>query len=119
MKSFSIYSREQLPVNFKYPLNYLMLAKDTSTIDSIPHFGWWFEDAQSETGVLAYSLRLEHVKGLNLIPFAQFFDWAAYFDGNDTSGNPKVYVLDLGDLPHYVVLDDFDDWLDKAKNHYF
>lgn len=117
--SFSVYSKEQLPINFTYPDSFLELSENTSVLGSVSNFSWWFEDAQSETGRLAYTLRNEHSNGLNLIPFARLFDWAAYFDGDDTSGDPKVYVLDLGDLPHCVELKNFDEWLDKAKNHCF
>ena len=116
--TFSVYSKEQLPTGFNYPVTYLQLAQDTSALDAIPYFAWWFEDASTEGGELAYFCR-NCVEGMNLIPFARNGDWAANFDGNDTSGDPKVYVLDLGDLPHCVELKNFDDWLDKAKNHYF
>lgn len=50
-----------------------------------------------------------------MIPFARLFDWAAYFDGDDITGNPKVYVFDLGDMPHHVCFKDFSEWLENAS----
>ena len=115
--TFSVYSKEQLPIGFHYPATYLQLAKDTSSLDSIPYFAWWFKDAENSLpDLLDIYFELTQVK--NVLPFARNGDWAACFDLTDTTGDPRVLVFDLGDA-HCVELKNFDDWLDKAKNHCF
>ena len=110
---FKPYPCDILPQGFKYPSNYLALLDDTSSLNLLSNFHWWFINAESEAGKLAYELRKKN--GLNLIPFARLFDWAAYFDGYDITGNPKVYVFDLGDMPHHVCFKDFSEWLENAS----
>lgn len=113
VNNFKPYSSNILPTGFKYPAKYLALSSDISLLNLIPNFQWWFIDADSEAGELAYELRKKN--GLNLIPFAQLFDWAAFFDGDDLTGNPMVYVYDLGDMPHHVTFKNFSEWLENAS----
>jgi hypothetical protein len=112
VENFKPYSSDILPQGFKYPIRYLALSNDIAPLSTIPNFRWWFINSENEVGKLAYELRKN---GLNLIPFAQLFDWAAYFDGDDTTGNPMVYVFDLGDMPYHMIFKDFSEWLEKAS----
>lgn len=113
VESFTPYSSDILPQGFKYPSEYLALSKDTSSLSTIPNFRWWFISSENERGKLSYEMRKKN--GLNLIPFARYFDWAAYFDGEDTTGKPMVYVFDLGDMPYHIIFKDFSEWLEKAS----
>lgn len=118
-KNFKPYPIEILPDGFIYPARYLQLANCTKTVYSDEYFQWWFQDAETEGGKLSYELRNDKIKGFNLIPLAKNGDWMAYFDGNDHSGDPKVIVVDLGDLPFYMTCENFTDWLAKAEQDYW
>lgn len=113
---FNPYSSEQLPAGFKYPEKYLDL---TSAFDLPSDFAWWFQDANTEGGELSWSLRRSYggwvgLEGRNLIPFAQLNDDAAFFDGDDLDGDPRVIVIDLGNKERVYELSGFDAWLNDA-----
>lgn len=113
---FTPYPLNLLPNGFKYPEKYLQLSDHLYFSDA---FIWWFEDADTEGGKLAWKLRLSYrewknIGERNLIPFAQLNDDAAFFDGDDTSGDPKVIVIDLGNKQRMYELDNFDIWLREA-----
>lgn len=118
-KSFKPYPVEILPKKFIYPTLYLKLADNTATVQSDEYFQWWFEDAFNEGSKLSYRLRNDNIEGLNLVPFAQNGDWLANFDGDDHSGDPKVIVIDLSDLPFHMICENFADWLTKAEQDYW
>lgn len=118
-KSFKPYPAEILPKGFIYPTRYLELADNTATVQSDEYFQWWFEDADNEGSKLAYRFRNDKIEGLNLVPFAQNGDLLANFDGDDHSGNPRVVIVDLGNLPFHLFFDNFDDWLAKAEQDYW
>ncbi|WP_330961314.1 hypothetical protein [Photobacterium sp. 53610] len=113
---FSPYNANLLPVGFEYPDKYLNI----SAHNNLPNgFVWWFEDANTEGSKLAWELRSAYkdwfnIGDRNLIPFAQFNDDVAFFDGNDTTGNPRVIVIDLGNKKRSYELLDFDVWLCEA-----
>ncbi|MFB6349235.1 hypothetical protein ACFBZI_07360 [Moraxella sp. ZJ142] len=119
--SFSPYPQQMLLEGFSYPQSYLKLSQDTSTINwsSQYLFPWWFEDHGTEGAELAYRFRKSDsdIVGLNLIPFAQNGDWEAYFNADDTSGNPQVIVIDLSDTKYVSYCDDFDSWLKMAEQN--
>lgn len=106
---FCVYEKALLPKNFQYPKLYLELSMGKATLDQETRGAWCFIDASSELGKLQYKLRQK--KGLNLIPFARLFDWAAFFDGDDSNGDPKIHIFDLGDMEHHIILKNFDEWL--------
>ncbi|SIO96656.1 hypothetical protein [Vibrio spartinae] len=115
-KKFTLYTTSILPSGFKYPEHYIQLSKG---IDFPENFIWWFEDANMEGGELAWNLRMKykewkHIGERNLIPFAQLNDDAAFFDGDDTTGNPRVIVIDLGNKQRSYELESFEDWLNDA-----
>ena len=116
-KEFTTYSNKILPSGFQYPVKYLNISKG---IDFPRQLVWWFDDAETEGGKLSWELRLNHndwkaVGGRELIPFAQLNDDAAFFDGTDLSGNPRVIVIDLGNKGRSYELNNFEDWLIEAQ----
>lgn len=115
-KTFRTYDIERLCPGFKYPSKYLELAKLNDLPDNFP---WWFDDADTEGGQLSLKLRGSYdswvgVGRKNLIPFAQLNDDAAFFDGDDLSGDPKVIVIDLGNKERAYELQNFEAWLHDA-----
>ena len=119
--NFNPYPKDLLPTKFIYPVKYLEISENPKLVSHNKdyHFRWWFEDAVNEGSKLSYRLRNDKIEGLNLVPFAQNGDWLANFDGDDTSGNPRVVVVDLGDLPFHMICEDFADWLTKAEQDYW
>jgi len=113
---FCTYSFGQLPAGFKYPSRYLEFAQ---SVDLPKDFSWWFNDASTEGGQLFWKLRGSFgswvgLGGRNLIPFAQLNDDAAFFDGDDLSGDPKVIVIDLGNKDRVYERPNFEAWLSDA-----
>lgn len=116
---FTPYPKEMLPSGFKYPKSYLDLSQSTNTInyDEKYFFPWWFEDYGTEGAEIAYRYRKFNSSiSNNAIPFANYGEWEAYFDGDDISGNPKVIVVNLENTENYEVFTDFDTWLKEAEN---
>ena len=120
-KKFNTYPLNLLPCGFDYPIEYLKISANPKLVhhDKDHEFRWWFEDFGTESADLAYKYRNYDTPTLNLIPFAQNGEWIANFDGNDQSGNPKVVVVDHGDLPFHMIFEDFSDWLTKAEQDYW
>lgn len=113
-KNFKIYSNSVLPKGFKYPKEYVELSKNMEPLEKIPYFLWWFEDCHDEDLLIEIN-SLKNLTGIdNLISFARDGDWAACFDITDCSGEPKVYVFDLGNKANRYLTDSFKDWLDKV-----
>ena len=117
-KSFKPYPQEMLPKGFKYPESYLKLSQSTESIipDEELGFPWGFDNYGTEGAALSYEYRNHDFPELNLVPFAHCCEWIAYFDGNDHSGNPRVFVVDLTDLSAHCWCKDFDEWLTDAIN---
>ena len=109
--NFKPYLNQELPIGFKYPKSYLNLSMDLHELNAIPYFSWWFSDALEP---------LEEIKDIyynltgnkDLIEFARDGDWAACFDLTDYSGNPKVFVYDLGNKNNFYEKENFDQWLE-------
>lgn len=115
-KSFTPYADEILPPGFKYPKRYLDMSKG---IGMTEYTGWDFGNSDTEAGQHGLSLQGHYnrwaiVRGRFLIPFAQCMDDAAFFDGCDTSGDPKVIVLDLGNKERGFELENFDAWVEMT-----
>lgn len=102
-----------LPIKFIYPIKYLEISENPKLVNHNKgyHFRWWFEDANSDVSKLSYKYRNDKIEGFNLIPFANNGEWEAYFDGDNHSGNPRVIVVDLSDLPFHMICENFADWL--------
>ena len=115
---FKSYDPEILPEGFSYPQAYLDLEK---TFRPLKYFMWWLLDSRSELGQLAWELRIHYkTKGWKYfsdtdpIPFARDGDWAAFFNGNDHSGNPAIVVADLGNKENSYKMANFEVWYDNA-----
>ena len=114
-KKFKPYSEDVLPKNFTYPQRYLDMACGKEEKLAI----WRCKDAGTPGGDLAWKLRKKYTEWKNignreLIPLAQLNDWAAFFDGDCNTGNPKVIVIDLGNKRNSYELADFDAWYMQA-----
>lgn len=118
----------RLPKNFVLPESYINLMKRNDFIDIEP---WSFLYDDMNDFLNYYSSMLSEYKDHPLIPFAIANDQSglfndgyiilACFDGNDNTGNPKVYFHDYGyhgELPSWdkrYYLDNFLVWLEVAK----
>lgn len=108
MSKFELYARELLPPGFSYPTEIQNFASTGEYEDFGP---WWFIDAKSKAGELAYSVR--NFDGRNLVPFAKVDDGrgdVACFDGDDSSGNPKILMLVLDDSGRLYSFKNFSEW---------
>ncbi|CAN7463287.1 SMI1/KNR4 family protein [Acidovorax sp. LjRoot66] len=111
--AFSSYDPDMLPGEFRYPAAYVKLSRSGGQLFLGP---WWFIDANSKAGALAWSVR--NHDGRNLIPFAKVDDGrgdVACFDGNDSSGNPAVLILVLDESGRSYSYSDFSAWLAAAS----
>nr|AAN16074.1 ORF118 [uncultured bacterium] len=112
-KGFAAYPRERLPTGFRYPVQFLEFANT----GSYPDIGaWWFIDAGSKAGELMYSIRLHGGRGL--VPFAKVDDGRddiACFDGEDSTGDPQVFMLVLDDSGRRYSYGNFAAWLAAAQ----
>lgn len=112
------YPDEMLPEGFRYPVRYIQLSKGAEFLDRLV---WWFPDSQFNHAMKQWKGR--HIfssKGWKLldeidpIPFARNGDWAALFNGNDHSGDPRIVVADYGNKRNSYWLPNFDAWLERA-----
>ena len=110
--NFNLYPKAMLPNGFKYPNAYVRLSKDLSIINQLECFPWWFENYRES--IIQHSAILEEITGVkNLISFARNGDLAACFDLTDYSGNPRVYVYDLGANDPPYEKKSFEEWLSE------
>jgi len=107
---FTPYPDRILPDGFKYPDRYLELSKG---IDVPEKLIWEFEDTENEE-ISRLAWQNSKKRGENLIPFAQERDYKAYFDGNDTTGDPGVIVIDLGNTENTYYRENFAAWYQDA-----
>ena len=99
--TYSLIPESKLPNNFKYPKSFLYYLKYNETQEETREYGCWeeriiirnFEDNENE--VLFFHRQLKHeYPARNFIPFGRLYDDLIYcFDGNDTSGDPTIYVV--------------------------
>lgn len=108
------YNSNLLPENFKYPLLYLRVIDNLRDISSIQYFSWEFINDPCGDD-LDYKLRKNKFPEYDCIPFARNFDWIASFVGVDKTGNPRVFVLDLGNFENKIMYSDFGSWLEAEK----
>lgn len=115
-KEFLTYAKELLPTGFRYPEKYLQFSVG---IDFPEEIDWWFISSNTESGKLGWSLRniyieWKNIGNRNLIPFAKLNDYAAFFDGDNITGDPSVIMIDLGNKQHTLEVENFDAWLKIA-----
>jgi len=128
MSGLFLYEQPILPKGFSFPSSYVELAKN-GLIDNLEPWLLLYNDMA--TSLSYYGSMLLKYKEHCLIPFAVASDQSgifndgyvvlACFDGNDHSGNPKVYFHDYGYNEQYpdwdkrYHLNNFDEWLKLAK----
>ncbi len=106
-----------LPEGFSYPEKFLKEV----VLNKFPHYQPWFflsEMKNFESNFFDYAL--EDYPTRSLIPFARYdgTDDVACFDGNDHSGDPKIYIVHFfasagwEDRGSYL---NFESWLEAAK----
>jgi hypothetical protein len=112
------YAPELLPKGFTYPDSYLEFVDQRAVPDRLI---WWFPDERFGHAKRAWEFRLHwqskgwlYLNEIDPIPFARNGDWAAFFDGNDHSGDPRVVVVDLGNKMNSYKLQNFDAWYQMA-----
>lgn len=112
------YSVEILPEGFIYPASYLNFVAQLEVPDRLI---WWFPNNEIGQSARAWEVRLHwqsegwlYLDEIDPIPFARNGDWAAFFDGSDHSGDPRVVVVDLGNKKNSYQLPNFDAWFDQA-----
>lgn len=112
------YSDDILPLGFTYPAAYLRFHDELEIPQGLV---WDFPDDRYDHARGEWNFR-QHWKSngwlylneIDPIPFARNGDWAAFFDGNDHSGDPKVVVVDLGNKMNSYKLPNFDAWFKRA-----
>ena len=107
-----------MPAGFRYAESYLRFGHEVACPDMLI---WWFPNEEFGHATRAWSNRHHwqskgwlYLDDIDPIPFARNGDWAAYFDGNDRSGDPRVVVVDLGNKENSYKLENFDAWLTQA-----
>jgi hypothetical protein len=108
---FSPYASKLLPTGFRYPSAYLEFAESAAPDALYP---WWFIDADSKAGELSWAVSQRSKR--SLIPFAKTdeHDDIACFDGDDTSGNPRILMrTSTPDRSYHF--ESFTHWLRKAQ----
>lgn len=96
-----LYDSPILPVGFEFPRSYLAIARNPDPPDITP---WEFLFRNMPLSLNYYGAMLQKYPDKPLIPFALVDDKSglynggfvvlACFDGDDRSGNPKVYFHD-------------------------
>lgn len=122
MSQLYFYENEFLPNEFVYPKDYINLVKNNSEMDLSP---WWLLGAEPEFAMLCYNVINDKVGGEKfLIPFAKsdVDDDIACFDGDDVSGNPRIY-FDIGEESMRGInwderysIPNFNTWLNSLHN---
>lgn len=114
------YTKVLLPDGFRYPLEYIDLVHKGELQSLSP---WWFLGKKPEFAELCFNVINEKLGGEKiLVPFAKTDDDGdiACFDGNDTSGSPRIY-FDTGEENMRGVnwderysIDSFSNWLEMV-----
>lgn len=112
-----------LPVGFSFPMSFLELARSNQLPDIEP---WSFLFTDMPSSLNYYGAMLQKYPDKPLIPFAIIDDKSGFyndgyavlacFDGDDKSGNPKVYFHDYAkpkavDWRGRFSLSNFSEWL--------
>lgn len=113
-----LYPAELLPEGFRYPEAYVRFPEGVSLPEK---FVWSFPGEGFGIAQLAWEARHDWgedgwvcLQKIDPIPFAESGDWAAYFDGNDHSGDPKIVIIEMGNPGYVNELDNFQAWLKIA-----
>lgn len=126
MSKLFFYDSPILPSGFGFPQSYLQLAQGSDIPDLEP---WKFLFLNMPKSLNYYGAMLEKYSDKPLVPFAIIDDQSGFynggyvvlacFDGDDKSGDPKVYFHDYSnpkraDWPDRYSLANFTEWLRVA-----
>jgi hypothetical protein len=112
-----LYSKEELPEGFKYPLSFLEIVSRKDVLDLEP---WWFlYEFEDFARQWLFEIKKQYPTR-ELIPFAKASnnDDIVCFDGSDISGDPKVYLIHTFASPGWEdrgSFYNFDEWLKQVK----
>jgi hypothetical protein len=127
MSKAFFYESPILPSGFALPRSYVELARAAISPDLEP---WTFLFSSMARSLQYYGAMLLTYPDKPLVPFAMASDQSGYFndgyvvlacfDGDDRSGDPKVYIHDYADpkrdsWQERYVLRNFDEWSRVAK----
>lgn len=127
MSKLFFYDSPVLPSGFRFPRGYVRLAQTQDLPDLEP---WSFLFLNMPDSLIYYGEMLHRYPDKPLVPFAWVNDQMGYyndvyvvlacFDGDDTSGDPKVYIHDYAE-PRRLAWSElysfanFTEWLRKAR----
>lgn len=112
-----LYTQNELPEDFKYPVAYTEIMD----MDIIPDLEPWSFICEFQE---SSSFWMREMKGKypdrKLVPLAKvnYSDDIACFDGEDTSGDPKIYYIHAFASAGWEdrgYTDNFDEWLKMAR----
>ncbi|EMB3081996.1 SMI1/KNR4 family protein [Providencia rettgeri] len=112
-----IYSLDELPKGFKFPRTFLEIINQEVILDLDP---WWFL-CEFEKFAKYWLLEMKNqYPTRKLIPFAKlsYSDDIVCFDGDDTSGDPKVFYVHAFASAGWEdrgYTDNFTEWLKIAR----
>ena len=112
-----LYVKNELPDDFKYPGAYI----DIMSLDIIPDLEpWSFICEFREPSSFWMAEVKKQYPTRKLVPFAKvnYSDDIACFDGEDSSGDPKVYYVHAFSTEGWEdrgYADNFDEWLKMAR----
>lgn len=114
---YYLYTEQELPENFHFPSSFLDMVKMDQVLDLDP---WWFLYEFENAAKQWLSEIKKQYPDRHLVPFAKisYSDDIACFDGDDKSGDPRVYYVhafaSLGWEDRGSV-ENFDKWLKLAQ----
>ncbi len=108
-----LYSKEILPSGFIYPSSFLEIFSKKEVPDLDP---WWFLYEFEELSKEWFFLIKKQYPTRKLIPFAKASnnDDIACFDGDDNSGDPKIFIIHSFASPGWEdrgCIKNFNEWL--------
>ncbi|MEY0665120.1 SMI1/KNR4 family protein [Providencia rettgeri] len=112
-----IYSLDELPKGFQFPRTFLEIINQEVILDLDP---WWFL-CEFEKFAKYWLLEMKNqYPTRKLIPFAKlsYSDDIVCFDGDDTSGDPKVFYVHAFASAGWEdrgYTDNFTEWLKIAR----
>lgn len=114
---YYLYTEKELPENFYFPSSFLDMVKMDQVLDLDP---WWFLYEFENVAKQWLSEIKKQYPDRNLVPFAKisYSDDIACFDGDDKSGDPKVYYVHAFASPGWEdrgSVENFDKWLKLAQ----
>ena len=111
-----LYAGDEVPDGFEYPESYIEIMSRDFILDIEP----WFFICEFKNSALFWMSEIKQLYPTRkLIPFAKvnYSDDIACFDGEDSSGNPKVYYIHAFASSGWEdrgFAENFDEWLEIA-----